>query len=261
MRVGFIGAGHMARALGQGWCRPALEGAPALAYLDVAPDALARTVEATGGDAASTLSGLLDRSDVVIVAVRPPHVRGVLADLGPLLGDRALVSVAAGVSLAELTAALPAGARVGRVMPNVAAALGLGVFLFVPGTLARATDEVERLFALAGEVVVLEERHFDSATAVAGCMPGMLAMLVRDFARAGERRGLAPDVARRLAIAGVHGAAAVVAREGDPGAVIAAAATPGGMTAAAISALEERDIGETVALAVHAAAERAKELT
>jgi pyrroline-5-carboxylate reductase len=85
-------------------------------------------------------------------------------------------------------------------------------------------------------------------------------MLVRDFARAGERRGLAPDVALRLAIAGVYGAAAVVAREGDPDAVIAAAATPGGMTAAAISALAERNVGEAVALAVHAAAERAKEL-
>jgi pyrroline-5-carboxylate reductase len=119
---------------------------------------------------------------------------------------------------------------------------------------------VEDLFRLAGEVVVLEEHHFDSATAVAGCMPGMLAMLVRDFTRAGERRGLAPDDARRLAVAGVYGAAAVVAREGDPAAVIAASATPGGMTAAAITALEERDIGEAVALAVHAAAERAKDL-
>lgn len=260
MRVGFIGAGHMARALGQGWSRPALEGAPALTYLDVSPDAVERTAEATGADVASSLPELLDRCDVVVVAVRPQHVAGVLAELAPRLGDRALVSIAAGVSLAELTTALPQGARVARVMPNVAAALGLGVFLFVPGTLAAATDDVARLFALAGEVVVLDEQHFDSATAVAGCMPGMLAMLVRDFARAGERRGLAPDVALRLAVTGVHGAAAYIARENDPGAVIAAAATPGGMTAAAIAALEERDIGEAVALAVHAAAERAKEL-
>ena len=59
----------------------------------------------------------------------------------------------------------------------------------------------------------------------------------------------------------MHGAAAVIAREGDPDAVITSAATPGGMTAAAITAFEERDIAEAVALAVHAAAERAKELT
>ena len=260
MRVGCIGAGHIARALGQGWSRPALAGAPALAYLDVSPEAAGRTARATGAAVAADLRELVEDSDVIVVAVRPQHVAGVLAEVAPLLGRRALVSVAAGVPLAELTAALP-DARVGRVMPNVAASLGLGVFLFVPGTLGEAEAEVERLFALAGEVVVLDERHFDSATAVAGCMPGMLALLVRDFARAGERRGLEPDVARRLASAGVHGAAAVIARDGDPDAVIASTATPGGMTAAAITALEERDITEAVALAVHAAAERAKELT
>jgi pyrroline-5-carboxylate reductase len=197
---------------------------------------------------------------VVVVAVRPQHVGAVLADVSPLLGERPLVSVAAGVSLDALRTALPPEARVARVMPNVAASLGLGVFLFVPGTLGQHQTAVEELFALAGEVVELDELHFDAATAVAGCMPGMLAMLVRDFSRAAERRGLEPEVARRLAVAGVYGAAAVIAGAGDPDAVITSAATPGGMTAAAISAFEERDVAETVALAVNAAAERAKEL-
>jgi pyrroline-5-carboxylate reductase len=260
LRVGLIGAGHIARALGQGWSRPELRDAPALIYLDVTRDQAERAAEATHGDVASDLTELVKRSDVLVVAVRPQHVAGVLAQVAPLLGDRPLVSVAAGVSLDELRAALPADARTARVMPNVAAALGLGVFLFVPGTLGEDEAVVKDLFALAGEVVVLDEEHFDSATAVAGCMPGMLATLVRDFARAGEKRGLDADVARRLAIAGVHGSAAIIAREGDPEAVIASAATPGGMTAAAIAKLEERELADSVALAVHAAAERAKEL-
>jgi len=200
------------------------------------------------------------RTDVVIVAVRPQHVTGVLAVVAPLLAARPLVSVAAGVLLEDLTGGLAAGARAGRVMPNVAAALGLGVFLFVPGTLGEHEAAVEALFGLCGEVVRVGEAEFDTATAVAGCMPGMLAVLVRDFARAAEVRGLAPDVAQRLAIGGVHGAAAVIAREGDPAAVIAAAATPGGMTAAAIAVLEERGMGVAVAHAVDAAAERAKGL-
>lgn len=260
MRVGFIGAGHIARALGQGWSRPGLAGPPALTYLDVVPDAAAQAAELTGAAVASGLADLVEHADVVVLAVRPHHVAAALAEVAPLLGERTFVSVAAGVALESLRAALPPGARVARVMPNVAAALGLGVFLFVPGTLGERQAAVEELFALAGEVVVLDEMHFDSATAVAGCMPGILAMLVRDFGRAAVRRGLDPVVATRLAIAGVHGAAAVIAREGDPDVVITSAATPGGMTAAAITAFEERDIAEAVALAVHAAAERAKEL-
>jgi pyrroline-5-carboxylate reductase len=260
MRVGFIGAGHIARALGEGWSRPGLAGAPALTYLDVLPEAAERTAEATGAQVAPGVAALVDGSDVIVVAVRPQHVADVLAEVAPLLGRRPLVSVAAGVNLATLRAALPAEAHVARVMPNVAASLGLGVFLFVPGSLGDHETTVEELFALAGEVVVLDEVHFDSATAVAGCMPGILAMLVRDFGRAAEKRGVDPDVARRLAVAGVHGAAAVIAEAGDPDAVIVSTATPGGMTAAAITAFEERDIAEAVALAVHAAAERAKEL-
>jgi pyrroline-5-carboxylate reductase len=260
VRVGFIGAGHIARALGQGWSLPGLAEAPPLTYFDVMPDQAERTAEAARADVASNLADLVGRSDLVVVAVRPQHVAEVLAEVAPLLGDRPLVSVAAGVCLEELRAELPGGARVARVMPNVAAALGLGVFLFVPGTLGEHEQAVEALFALAGEVVVLAEEDFDSATAIAGCMPGMLAALVRDFALAGEKRGLDPDVARRLAIAGVHGSAAIIAREGDPGAVITAAATPGGMTAAGVAKLEERGLAEAVALAVHAAAERAKEL-
>lgn len=260
MRVGFIGAGHIARALGQGWSRPDLAEAPALTYLDVMPDQAECAAEVARADVASNLADLVERSDVVVVAVRPQHVAEVLAEVAPLLGGRPLVSVAAGVRLDELRDALPADARVARVMPNVAAALGLGVFLFVPGTLGEHERAVEELFALAGDVIAVDESDFDSATAIAGCMPGMLATLVRDFARAGEKRGLDADVARRLAIAGVYGSAAIIAREGDPEAVIAAAATPGGMTAAGVAKLEERGLAEAVALAVHAAAERAKEL-
>lgn len=260
MNVGFVGAGHIARALGAGWSREGLADAPALTYFDVAPAQATRAAETTGGSVASSLAELVQRSDVVVVAVRPQHVLGVLAEIAPLLGQRPLVSVAAGVSLREVRAALPAGARAARVMPNVAAVLGLGVFLFVPGTLGDAERAVEQLFALAGDVVALDEGLFDPATAVAGCMPGMLAALVRDFARAGERGGLDADVAAKLAVAGVHGAAALIAREGDPEAVITAAATPGGMTAAAIAKLEERGLADAIALAVDAAAARAKEL-
>ncbi len=261
MRVGLIGAGHMAHALGQGWSRPGLADPPALSFFDISAEAAAHAASDTGADVEPSLPDLIESADVVVVAVRPQHVAGVLADVAPLLGCRPLVSVAAGVSLEMLRDGLQDDARVGRVMPNVAAALGLGVFLFVPGALGESEPAIEGLLALCGDVVPVAETEFDLATAVAGCMPGILAMLVRDFARAGVERGLEEDVARRLAVAAVHGAAAVIAREGDPDAVIAAAATPGGMTAAAITALEESETAAAVARAVNAAADRAKELT
>lgn len=260
MKVGCIGAGHIATALGRGWSRPGLTDPPALTYFDVDAAAARAAAGETGALVADSLDELVDGSHVIIVAVRPPQVAAVVREIAPRLGRRALVSVAAGVPLAELRAALPDDARAARVMPNIAARLGLGVFLFVPGSLGELEAAVTDLFALAGEVVTLDEADFDAATAVAGCMPGMLAKLVDDFAAAGRSLGLAKPVAERLAIAGVHGAAAVVAEQGDPQAVIVAAATPGGMTAAAVAALQEGGTQAAAARAVQAAAARAKEL-
>ena len=258
--VGFIGAGHIARALAQGWSRPGLADRPRLAFFDVAPERAAEAAAATSGEAVASAADLVGGSDMVVLAVRPQHVEAVLADVGPLLGERALVSVAAGVSQARLQAALPPGARVGRVMPNVAAALGLGVFLLVSGALGEAAGPVRTLFGEAGLVVDLPEEQFDVATAVGGCMPGLLAAIIAAFAAAGVAEGLRPDVAQRIAVAGVHGAAALIAREGDPAAVSAAAATPGGMTAAGIAALEQAGLNAAVRAAVVAAAARAREL-
>ena len=260
MIVGFIGAGHIAHALAEGWSRPGLPDAPALLYFDVDAGRAAGLAAACGGAVAADAGALVEAADIVLVCVRPQHVAEVLYGVGPRLGRTPVVSVAAGVTLEKVRAALPAGVRAARVMPNIAAALGLGTFLLVPGTLGDARAPVESLFALAGEVVELDERHFDAATSIAGCMPGMLGRLVVAFTAAGVEHGLAPEVAERLAVSGVHGAAAVIAREGDPAAVVTATATPGGMTAAAIEALEGRDLAAAVHAAVAAATARAREL-
>jgi pyrroline-5-carboxylate reductase len=260
VNVGLIGAGHIARALAEGWSRPDVLEPPSLVFFDVDTDKALELAAATDGAAVATAAELLAGADLVIVAVRPQYVEGVLQEMAAALDQRMVVSVAAGVSQARLEASLPPGARVGRVMPNVAAALGQGLFLLVPGTLGPGVAAVGALFALAGDVVEVDEALFDAATSVAGCMPGVIAYLVEAFAAAGVARGLSEDVALRLAVSGVHGAAAIVAREGEPAAVLAAAATPGGMTAAMVETLAAHDVALAVDDAVAAAIARARTL-
>lgn len=259
MDVGLLGAGHIARALAEGWSLPGdRPGKPErLTFFDIAPDRAAALAADTGGVAADDLGSLVSASDLVIVAVRPPQMEDVIREVGALLGDRPLVSLAAGISLERLLSWLPGGASVGRVMPNVAAALGLGVFVLVPGTLGPAGDAVAGLLSCAGTVVEVAEEHLDVATAVASCMPGYVARFAEAFTDAGVAGGLPAPAARKVALAGMRGAAATVAAAGDPAAVMAAAATPGGMTAAGIAVLDEHDIGGTVHAAVKAAAAQA----
>jgi pyrroline-5-carboxylate reductase len=256
MNVGLLGAGHIARALAEGWSRAeAGPGRPdELTFFDVVPDRAAALAADTGGVAADDPAALVAASDLVILAVRPPQVDEALGEVATLLGGRALVSVAAGMRLARLEGLVPPNVPLGRMMPNVAAALGLGVFLYVPGTLGPATGPVRELFASAGVVVEVAEDDYDVGTAIASCLPGFVARFAEAFTAAGVAGGLDRETAAAISLGGLHGAGAVVAAAGDPAAVVTAAATPGGMTAAGIAALEAHDIDAAVAAAVKAAA-------
>jgi pyrroline-5-carboxylate reductase len=261
MRVGFVGAGHIAGALSRGWLRPGVASVPDLRYFDLDHErAIALAVE-SGGETVVDLSALVVASDLIIVAVRPPQVTGVLDALAPLLGECALVSVAAGVPLRLVQAHLAPGARCGRLMPNTAAEVGQGVFLFVPGSLGSSeAADVRGLFEAEGVVVEIHEALFDAATAVAGCGPGFAALAIEGVASGGVGAGLESEDALRLAAAAFRGAAALVEAEGLAGPVWQAVAVPGGMTAAGIEVLQQASMPAAFERAVLAAAARALEL-
>ena len=260
MRTGFLGAGHIARALAEGWRQPLPK--PQLRPVLLVYDPVAERARSFAADfdahACDSVAALAAGSEAVVLAMRPPDVAAALAELAPVLQSRTLLSLAAAVPLDDLRAGLAPGARVARVMPNVAAAIGRGVFLLVAGTLSAAqAGDVRDLFGLAGTVVDVPERLFDAATAVAGCGPGFTALFIEALAAAGVQAGLDEPMARRLAIAAVAGASALVARDGDPESLRAAIATPGGMTAEGIEVLETRGMRTALAAAVAAAVERA----
>lgn len=258
MNIGFIGAGHIAKAMARGWA--ACPGGPSLHFYDVAPGLAAELAAAARGHVCDSLPGLVRASDLVLVAVRPQHVAEVLAAAGPHLDERGIVSLAAGVTLGRVQSGLPASVRAGRVMPSIAAELRLGVFLYVPGTLGDLASPFEEALNLIGTTLELDEALFDEATAVSGCMPGFMAHIVDSFAVAGRNGGLDEQTATRLAVAAAHGSAALVAKVGDPTAVMAATATPGGMTSAGLARLREDELTRIIENAVTAAAARAKEL-
>lgn len=260
MNVGLIGAGHIASAMARGWHASRAAEAPKLLFHDIVPARAAEAAASCDGVALSSLADLVTASDVLIVAVRPQDVDGVLRVIGSRLEGRGVLSVAAGVTLERLRAALPDDALVGRLMPSIAAELGLGVFLFVPGTLGALAAPLRRALDTIGTTVELDESLFDVATAVSGCMPGFMAYIIAAFAEAGRRGGLDDETARRLAMAAAHGAAAMVAKVGDPEAVMAATATPGGMTSAGLVELRDSALAAAIEAAVGAAAARAKEL-
>src|SRR5689334_1792983 len=117
----------------------------------------------------------VDGADVVILAVKPQAMAGVLTELrGVLLPGQLALSVAAGIRLETLIEGL-AHAAVVRAMPNTPAQIGAGVTVW---TAAGAVDAEGRARARAilagmGRAVEVEDEGFlDMATAVSGSGPG-----------------------------------------------------------------------------------------
>lgn len=235
-----------------------------VAVADHDADRARATADAHGARAADGNAAAVADADVVLLAVKPDVVPAVLAEVAPLLRARALVvSVAAGVPLRVYEAALPAGTPVVRVMPNTPALIGKGASGIAPG--AHAGEEhlalVERVLAATGLVERVAEKQLDAVTALSGSGPAYAFYVIDALAEAGVLQGLPRDLATRLAVATVEGAAAMVARTGDHPAVLRErVSSPGGTTVAGVAALDAHAVRAGVVAAVRAAADRSREL-
>ena len=204
------------------------------------------------------------QADVVLVAVKPDQVREVLATLGGALAPDALViSVAAGVSLETLEAALPAGTAVVRVMPNTPALVAQGAFALSPGRACSGAqvDRAVELLTCAGLVRVVPEELQDAVTGVSGSGPAYVFAFVDALIEGGVVAGLPRAEATELAVQTLVGAAELLRSSGAHPALLREQVTsPGGTTAAALRVLDARGLRAAVVDAVQAAVARSREL-
>jgi len=215
---------------------------------------------AVSTDAVTAVQG----ADVVMVGVKPPKVTALVRELSAHLAPGVtLVSLAAGVDVADLVAAAPADAQVVRVMTNTPVRIRAATSLVCapddvdPAALARVVALTDAL----GTTHVLDESLLDAATALAGSGPAYLFLLVECLRDAGVALGLEEDAAQAMAVTAMDGAARLLLASGeDPAALRAAVTSPGGMTAQAVRVFEEAGLRATTVDALAAAVARAREL-
>jgi pyrroline-5-carboxylate reductase len=257
-RVGIIGAGKIGGSL---LTRLAESGNFDLAVSDIHPEQL----EPYGKYGIRTTSSnreLAEGSDLVVVAVKPWDVAQVLTEISPSIEgtDKAITSVAAGVSIARISEKLPPGTAVLRVMPNVCASVGLGSAVVTANEPGKATlPMVMDIFRHLGDVMELPERLFDAATALHGSGPAYVALFADALIQAGVREGIPRDVARRLVVETIGGTA-VLLKDRSAHQVRDEVMTPGGTTAAAFVAMEKAGFVAAVYDGVNAATQRARGL-
>lgn len=117
---------------------------------------------------------LVDKADVVILAVKPQDIEGVLDEIKNYVNDKLIISIAAGIPTEYIENRL-VGARVIRTMPNLPARVGAGMICLCKGKSAtkQDLDFSEELFRVLGETLALnDENMINAATAVSGSGPG-----------------------------------------------------------------------------------------
>lgn len=261
MKTSIIGAGHMGGAILRGLA--ASGGKHELMLFDADGARAAAIAAETGAVAAADAASCAAWSDVVVLAVRP-------ADLGGLLrrmpeGPQPLyLSIAAGRTTRWIEQRLPPGARVVRAMPNLGASVRLGATAYARGSAATAEDAAAAATVLSsfGLAVELKERDLNAVTALSGSGPAFFAYALDAMARGGEALGLDPAVSRALAVQTMLGTATVLSRPGapEPASFVSSVATPGGTTAAGMDILAASDTVAVFAATLAAAARRAGEI-
>jgi pyrroline-5-carboxylate reductase len=176
-------------------------------------------------------------------------------------GRHLVVSIAAGVTLARMEAAGPAGLRVIRVMPNTPALVGASASAFAVGSSATRADAqtVQQFLGSVGIALEVKEKLLDAVTGVSGSGPAYGFLMIEALADGGVAAGLPRDIAQRLAAQTLLGAAKMVLETGQhPGALKDAVCSPGGTTIEAIHALEKGGVRAALIGAVRVAADKAK---
>ncbi len=208
----------------------------------------------------------LEHTGIVVLAVKPQQLRDAVRPLVPFLGASGpvVLSIAAGIRLADLGRWLGGHGLLVRAMPNTPALVGKGIagLFALPGVGAAGREAAAEVLLAGGEVVWVDaERDLDAVTGISSSGAAYVFYFMEALERSARELGFAPDVARRLAYATFSGAIALAeASDASLATLRTQVTSKGGTTERAIATLESRAVADAIVAAVKAATDRAAEL-
>lgn len=264
MTVAFIGTGNMGAALAVA-VRRALPTAELL-LANRTPEKAQILAEEIGACVTDNCTAA-QRADFLFLGVKPQMLadmaKEICNDVAARGGDVVLVSMAAGVDTARLSALFGADTPIVRIMPNLPVRIGQGMTLWCDNGVPteRQKADFRQLMSASGQLGELTERLIDAGSAISGCGPAFVSLFVEALADGGVACGLSRAQATEFAVQTLLGTAAVLSESSvHPAALKDAVCSPGGSTIAGVRALEDGAFRSTVMRAVDAAYLRTREL-
>jgi len=262
-RVAIVGAGTMGQSVAKGLLDA---GVPPGQIVATAKSETTRTEvqKALGIGVEEDNAKAVNQADVVILCTKPKDILPIGRAIQESVKPGALiVSIAAGVSLADLKDAFRESTPIIRAMPNTPCAIQRGVTVLSPGEKVGKDhlEAAQQIFDCMGRTYVLDEQHMDTVTGLSASGPAFVFVMIESFADGAVARGLPRKVAIEMAAQMVLGAASMVIASGKhPAALKDDVTTPAGCTIAGLLALEDGRIRSVISRAIEITSQRAGEL-
>ena len=260
--IGVIGCGNMAGAIVRGMVgKEHIKPGSILLYDKVIEkaDCLSKETGCRRGD----LSNVVREANILLVAVKPHDLGGLLEEIAPGIKEQTVISIAAGIKIDTILKKIGKKVPVVRVMPNIAAFVSESITCVAHNDMASGViEEVKTIFSGIGDVVEIEEELFDCVTALSGSGPAYLFYLANEMINAGVSLGLNEDTSKKLVRQTLFGASKLL-KEGNVSSkeLIAKVASKKGTTEAALEVFEAEGFGKILKNAITKAKTRSEEIS
>lgn len=240
VRIGFMGFGNMASAMADGWIASGAIAGDRMCACAGRYDALVERCDRRGMRAMRTAAEVAAAADVLVVAVKPYMIEGVLGPIAGALAGKVVLSVAAGWDCAAYERVIP-GTRHLSTVPNTPVAINEGVIACEKASTLTNDDRtlLFELLGLLGKAVEVETRLLSVAGTVGGCAPAFVAMVIEALGDAAVKHGIPRATAYEIVSQMMVGTARLQLETGQhPGAMKDAVCSPGGTTIKGVAELE-----------------------
>ena len=243
-KLGFIGLGNMAGALIKGFISSGYLNKNDICGSDISEKARIKARE-SGIYICSNNQETVNKSELIIIAVKPQYIEDAVAKIKDNLKGKAFVSVVLGYGFEKYENLLDNSVRHLTIMPNTPVEVGEGMILLEEKHSLREEEWkfIKEGLEKCGSIEVIPSQLMSAAGALSGCGPAYLYMVIEALADGAVKNGIPRKTAYKLASQTVIGAGKMQLISGiHPGVLKDNVTSPGGSTIKGLKALEDGNI-------------------
>ncbi|KRL34669.1 pyrroline-5-carboxylate reductase [Liquorilactobacillus uvarum DSM 19971] len=258
VKIGFIGAGHMAQAIINGWLKLKQVKSSDIFIHSAHRESYAGYAQEKNLVPMDSNNEVVEKADLIFLAVKPLVLSSVLTEIKEKINTqkKIIVSMVSGVSIAEIQQILGNNnIELLRIMPNVNVEINEGMTALAKNACMTAEhyDVCAKLFSALGKISVISEKDFSTFVALSGSSPAFVYFFIDALSRAGVKYGLSKKQATEIAAQAVMGSAKKVLTDSrTPWELVDDVSSPGGTTVAGLLAMEEAGFMTSIIKAVDA---------